>query len=65
MQSGPSAQDVEREGILDGLWQLLDDMGPEGLSVCQAAKDQAMGAYRASLPDELKIDWPSAFDTLK
>lgn len=52
----------ERERLLDALWQLLDDMGPDGLCVCQAAKEQAMEAYESSLPDEPAEDRPSAFD---
>ena len=62
MQSRPTRHDHER--LLEALWQLLDDMGPEGLSVCQAAKDQAMSAYRASLPNEAREDWPGAFETV-
>lgn len=30
--------------MLEALEQLLDDMGEDGLSVCQAAKDQAKAA---------------------
>ena len=31
--------------VVEALDQLLDDMGDDGLSVCQAAKDQAKSAF--------------------
>lgn len=54
----------ERERLLEALWQLLDDMGPDGQRVCQGAKQQAMEAYAASLPNECSEDRPSAFDSI-
>jgi len=40
----------EREArLVEALWQLLDDMGDDGLCVCQDAKDQAIAAF-ASTP---------------
>lgn len=36
------------EALREALWQLLDDMGDDGLSVCQAAKDQARAALSGS-----------------
>jgi hypothetical protein len=32
--------------LIKALWQLLDDMGADGLCVCQAAKDQAIEAMK-------------------
>jgi hypothetical protein len=57
-----SAWLMEREALLEALWQLLDDMGPDDHCVCEAAKRQAMDTYRASLPNEPQDEWPSAFD---
>jgi hypothetical protein len=34
------------EAMKEALWQLLDDMGENGLCVCQAAKDQARAALK-------------------
>jgi hypothetical protein len=31
--------------MAEALWQLLDDMGEDGLCVCPAAKEQARAAY--------------------
>ncbi len=51
----------ERSDLLQVLWQLLDDMGPDGLGVCQATKDEAMRVYRQCLPAEPRDDWPGCF----
>jgi hypothetical protein len=39
----PTEQEVLE--LADAMWQLLDDMGKDGLSVCLAAKAQARIAY--------------------
>lgn len=48
--AGPS----EREALKEAMWQLLDDMGADGLCVCLAAKRQAVAAFRPFENDE----WP-------
>lgn len=53
------SEDV-REQVLEALWQLLDDMGPDGLCVCLKAKKQAIDAYKSAFPDEPEKDWPTA-----
>jgi len=35
----------QQERLMEVLWQLLDDMGDDGLCVCKAAKDDANAAY--------------------
>lgn len=40
----------------EALEQLLDDMGEDGLSVCQEAKDQARAALSSPEPDRLSDD---------
>lgn len=40
---GPTRAQVA--ALADALWQLLNDMGPDGLSVCSAARAQARVAY--------------------
>lgn len=37
--------------LADAMWQLLDDMGKDGLSVCLAAKAQARIAYEPFITD--------------
>jgi hypothetical protein len=37
--------------LADAMWQLLDDMGKDGLSVCLAAKAQARVAYEPFITD--------------
>lgn len=39
------ATETEVQELADAMWQLLDDMGKTGLSVCLAAKAQARIAY--------------------
>lgn len=39
----PTEQEVNE--LADAMWQLLDDMGRGGLSVCLCAKAQAVIAY--------------------
>lgn len=39
----PTEQEVNE--LADAMWQLLDDMGKNGLSVCLCAKVQAVIAY--------------------
>lgn len=58
---GPIADTSERDAPLisaapdlyAALDQLLDDMGDEGLSVCQAAKDQAKAALAKARGDSI------------
>lgn len=33
--------EAKNDKLREALWQLLDDMGEDGLHVCQAAKEQA------------------------
>lgn len=40
------------EALEDAMWQLLDDMGADGKSVCLAAKAQARVAYEPFMPDD-------------
>lgn len=49
-----------QDEIQDVLWQLLDDMGPDGLSVCKAAKEDLIKLYQELYPDEPKDELPSA-----
>lgn len=35
----------EIKALADAMWQILDDMGPNGACVCLAAKAQARIAY--------------------
>lgn len=51
--------------LANAMWQLLDDMGESGLSVCLAAKAQARIAYEpfrlfeeATLGEEVPCDYP-------
>jgi hypothetical protein len=37
--------DEQITALADAMWQLLDDMGKNGLSVCLAAKAEARRAY--------------------
>lgn len=37
--------------LADAMWQLLDDMGKDGQSVCLAAKAQARIAYEPFITD--------------
>ena len=55
-------EQVER--LVDAMWQLIDDMGPTGLSVCHMAKAQARIALEPFLDDEDKTytSWLSLFD---
>jgi hypothetical protein len=39
----PTPEQVQ--ALADAMWQLLDDMGEQGLSVCLAAKEQARIAF--------------------
>lgn len=43
--------DQEVLDLADAMWQLLDDMGHGGLSVCAAAKAQARIAYEPFVTD--------------
>jgi hypothetical protein len=43
--------DQEVLDLADAMWQLLDDMGKNGLSVCLAAKAQARIAYEPFITD--------------
>ena len=42
---------VEKEELLNVLWQLLDDMGKAGLCVCPAAKKWALEIYNKISPE--------------
>lgn len=42
---GCPSQTPQVEALADAMWQLLDDMGKDGRSVCLAAKAQARIAY--------------------
>lgn len=43
--------DQEVLDLADAMWQLLDDMGKNGLSVCLAAKAEARIAYEPFVTD--------------
>lgn len=56
-----SHSSAEIEALADAMWQLLDDMGERGQSVCVAAKAQARIAFepfRDKSEPEF-IDWMS------
>lgn len=44
--------------VRDALWQLLDDMGESGVSVCIAAKKQAIEAYNATRKEDDDVFQP-------
>lgn len=46
------------EALADAMWQLLDDMGATGHSVCEAAKAQARIAFEPFRVDETGEDAP-------
>jgi hypothetical protein len=50
--------DIEVEQLADAMWQLLDDMGANGLSVCLAAKVEA----RIAMEPFLTLDRPACED---
>jgi hypothetical protein len=49
------------EALKDAMWQLLDDMGAEGQSVCLAAKAQARIAFEPfqdpNAPTPMDLDY--------
>ena len=53
---------VDKEDIKDVLWQLLDDMGKDGLCVCGAAKEDLINLYEELWPDEPESELPSALE---
>lgn len=53
----------EIEDLAEAMWQLLDDMGKDGRSVCLAAKAQARIAYEPfNIPNMNWADWMSLAD---
>lgn len=51
---------AEVEALAEAMWQLLDDMGRDGKSVCLAAKAQARIAYEPFGLDSTEwADWMS------
>lgn len=44
--------------LLDGVWQVLDDMGAEGTSCCLAAKAQLRVAYEPFRQPDVPVDYP-------
>lgn len=62
--------DEQIEELRDAMWQLLDDMGPRGLSVCLAAKAQARIAFEPFMdpdaaPDLMPLDVAKRIETMK
>lgn len=53
-----SEADEAAAKIRDALWQLLDDMGESGVSVCIAAKKQAIEAYNATRKEDDDVFQP-------
>lgn len=53
----PSDRTADVTALADAMWQLLDDMGANGQSVCLAAKAQARIAYEAFREDEKTCLW--------
>jgi hypothetical protein len=54
------ARSVAIGKVKDALWQLLDDMGRDGVHVCLAAKAQARIAFEPFRNDDSPLDWPLA-----
>lgn len=52
----PTPEQVK--ALADAMWQLLDDMGVNGKSVCLAAKAQARIAYEPFMEEQWE-DWMS------
>lgn len=50
------------QALADAMWQLLDDMGRDGQSVCLAAKAEARRAYEPFREEEPYDDWLSLND---
>lgn len=48
--------DADVRALADAMWQVLDDMGRDGLGVCLAAKAQARVAYEPFLQADLAAD---------
>lgn len=48
------------KALVDAMWQLLDDMGTNGASVCRASKAQARVAFEPFRDNEPEYeDWMS------
>jgi len=50
------------QALTDAMWQLLDDMGADGLSVSPAAKEQALAAFTPFRDDEEEGDDEATLD---
>lgn len=47
----------ELRQLLDAVWQVLDDFGEKGLSVCPAAKAQLRVAFEPFRTDDEPVDY--------
>lgn len=47
--------DPQTTDLANAMWQLLDDMGEDGLCVCTAAKAQARMAFEPFVNDMVEI----------
>ncbi len=58
----PTGRTAEVQALADAMWQLLDDMGAEGTSVCAVAKASARIAYEpfrvGADGEEAPVDYP-------
>ena len=59
MTDAPSREEVEN--LATAVWQVLDDMGKDGLSCCGAAKAQLRVAFEPFVQSAIKDD-PSLID---